>query len=34
MQIKIDECRKFLGNEKTFQEILAFFRNKLNVAIF
>jgi hypothetical protein len=33
MQIKLDECRKFLTNEKTFQEILQFFRNKLNVGL-
>jgi hypothetical protein len=31
MQIKLEECRKFITNEKTFQEILQFFRNKLNV---
>lgn len=33
MQIKIDECRKFINNQKNFQEILSFFRNKLNVIL-
>lgn len=31
MQMRLEECRKFVGTEKSLQEILEFFRAKLHV---